>query len=334
MKNLILLIPLLPFIGWILLAAIDGSFSDAVDARGSGGWVTLAFYAAAVLALSYAAVALALTRKAAALPAALAATGVLLLYGAELFLIKDVFFGGSPRLNTIFKLSYQAWMLLSLAGGAAVIAALAEVRKRPLFAFAALPALSLVGLGLMFPLLASFNRTDGFQFETQIDGLASVQRNDPGEYELVRWFTENTPRDAVVIEATGRRWAGQGGQATLVDAGGSDYSDSGRIAARTGRATPIGWYFHEVQWRGDTRSNTAEFTRRQEAVDAAYVSRDPERVLQVMREFGAEYLVVGRVEMSRYPGLMPEFGEFLDVAHQAGNYVIYRLPQYETVRTS
>ena len=327
-------IPLLPFIGWLVFAAVDGSLSEAVDARGSGGWVTLTFYAAAVLALSYAAVALAITRRAAALPAALAAIGVLLLYGAELFLIKDVFFGGSPRLNTVFKLSYQAWMLLSLAGGAAVIAAMAETRKRPIFAFAAVPALALVALGLVYPLLASFNRTEGFQLETQIDGLAALQRNDPGEYELVRWFTENTPRDAVVLEASGRRWAGQGGQPALVDAGGSDYSDSGRIAARTGRATPIGWYFHEIQWRGDNPENIAEFTRRQEAVDAAYVSRDPERVLQVMREFGADYLVVGRVEMSRYPGLMPEFGEFLDVAHQAGNYAIYRVPQYETVHTS
>jgi uncharacterized membrane protein len=272
-------------------------------------------------------------RRAAAVPAALAATGALLLYGAELFFIADVFAGGLPRLNTIFKLSYQAWVLLSLAGGVGIAVAAAQIRKKPLFAIAAVPAGALVILGLVYPLLASFNRTEGFSGETAVDGLAAVQTFDPGEYELVKWVSVNVDREAVILEASGRRWQPGAGGPVLVDAG-SDYSDSGRIASRTGRQTPIGWYSHEIQWRGDTEENRTLFAARQEAVDAAYVSGDPARVLEVMREYGADYLVVGKVELSRYPGLLPDYSQFLDVAFQAANYTIYQLPRFVTVQTS
>ena len=326
-------VPLVPFLAWILLATTKGDLGDGVDARGGAGWWSAAIYAGFVWALSFAAVSFALQRRAAAVPAAMAATGALLLYGSEFFYIKDVFAGGLPRLNTIFKLSYQAWVLLSAAGGAGIALALAETRKRPLVSAYLAPAMLLVALGLAYPLLAAFNRTEGFQRETAIDGLAAVQRADPGEYDLVQWIRGNTPRDAVILEASGRRWQPNAAGPAVVDAG-SDYSDSGRISARTGRATPIGWFFHEIQWRGENDANRAEFTRRQELVDAAYVSGDPEHVQEIMREFGADYLVVGRVEMSRYPGLLPDFESFLEVAHRSANYTIYRLPQTRTVHTS
>ncbi|MGE3074209.1 MAG: DUF2298 domain-containing protein [Dehalococcoidia bacterium] len=326
-------LPVLPFILWIAFAWGQGNLSDAVDARTQSGWWTLVLYGLATWALAYAAIAMTLARKAAAVAAALAATGVLLLYGSELFYIKDVFSAGSPRLNTIFKLSYQAWMLLALGGGAGTIAALSQVRRFKSFAVLVAPALLLATLGLVYPLLASFNRTDSFGLETNIDGLAAVQQNDPGEYALVQWLDANTPRDTVVVEATGRRWAPGNGGPSVVDAG-SDYTDSGRISERTGRATVIGWYFHEVQWRGDTPDNQAEFQRRQGLVDSAYISGDPDTVLSVMREFGAEYLVVGRIELVRYPGLLPDFSAFLDVAYESGSYRIYRLPRYEEVQTS
>jgi hypothetical protein len=53
-----------------------------------------------------------------------------------------------------------------------------------------------------------------------------------------------------------------------------------------------------------------------------------------MRQFGADYLVVGRVELSRYPGLLGDFESVLDVAFRSGSYVIYRLPRYQQEETS
>jgi YYY domain-containing protein len=325
-------IPLLPFLGWIGLSMVKGSLSDGVDARQAGGWVTLVIYAGSAWMLCTASLAFASKRSPMAFPAACAAIAVMLLYGSELFLIRDVFFSSVPRLNTVFKLSYQAWVLLALAGGVGVACGLRALPRRRA-GVVAIPALGLLALGLAYPLLASFNRTASFTGPTSVDGLASVASSDPGEYDLVQWISENTPRRAVILEASGRRWQAGSAGPSIIDAG-VDYSDSGRISERSGRSTPIGWYFHEIQWRGDTAANREEFVHRQDEVDAAYISGDPERVKAVMREFGAEYLVVGQVELSRYGGLLPDFSTFLDVAHRSANYVIYQLPTQSTVPTS
>ncbi len=323
-----------PFVGWVALAAARGDLDTAVDERGAGGWVTLVVYGSSVWALAAATVVLALARKSAAPAVGLAALGALLLYGAELFFIRDVFFGSVPRLNTVFKLTYQVWLLFGLAGGAGVLAALDGLRRRdPWSGVVAVPAVLLISAGAVYPLLAAFNRTESFSRETAIDGLEMVARIDPAEYALTQWIAEHTDPGDVVIEATGRRWALDSGGAPSMVSADVDYSDAGRIAARTGRTTPIGWYFHEIQWRGDTGTNRAEFTRRQDLVDAAYTAADPSAVLASMQALGARYLVVGHVEIDRYPGLMPDFGGFLDTAFESGQYRVYALPEYRMVAT-
>jgi len=326
-------LPLLPFLLWIGAAQLRGDLSAGVDARGSGGWVSMVIYAACVWLLAASAIAFTVQKRSAAVPATLATIGALLLYGSELFYIADVFEGGVPRLNTIFKLSYQAWILLSVAGAVALAGALRSARIKPLYAVAALPVAALCIGGFAYPLLTTFNRTDAFNAPTHIDGLAAIGLANPNEYDITRWIQLNVPRDAVILEATGRQWAGSSENRTMTNAN-VDYSDSGRISARTGRATPIGWYFHEVQWRGDTEPNRAEFSLRQDIVDFAYVSGDPETVLTALREFGAEYLVVGAVELGKYPGFITDMSAFLDVAYRSGQYTIYRLPTYEAVQTS
>ncbi|HML97579.1 MAG TPA: DUF2298 domain-containing protein [Tepidiformaceae bacterium] len=328
-------VPLVPLLGWLALAAARGDLDDGLDARGTGGWVTLGFYGAFVWLLTTVAVLMVRSRRAAAPVAAFAATGVLLLYGSELFLIRDVFFSSVPRLNTVFKLSYQAWVLLALAGAVGIVAGFraAVLFRRPL-ALLALPAAWLAAAGLVYPLLAAFNRTGNFSLPTTIDGLEAVARNDPNDYALTLWIQQHTAPGEVVFEATGRRWQGSAGQQPVIVNASVDYSEAGRIAARTGRQTPIGWYFHEIQWRGDTPANRAEFTRRQDLVDSAYLSGDPEVVLAAMNEFRARYLVVGRVEMASYPGLLPDFSTFLDVAFEAGSYRVYAVPEYRRIPTS
>lgn len=328
-------IPLLPFVGWLALAAVRGEFSAGLEARGSGGWVTLSAYGLSVWLLASASVVLAVARRAAAPAAALAAMGALLLYGSELFFIRDVFFGSVPRLNTVFKLSYQAWVLLALAGAAGIAGGLHRgVAQRRRLGLVALPVGWLAAMGLAYPLLASFNRTGNFSLPTSIDGLAAVARNDPNDYALTLWIQQHTAPGDVVFEATGRRWQGSVGTQPVIVNANVDYSDAGRIAARTGRQTPIGWYFHEIQWRGDTQANRAEFVRRQDTVDAAYTSQEPDRVIAAMQEFDARYLVVGRVEMANYPGLMPDYAAFLDVVVEAGAYRVYAMPEYRRISTS
>jgi YYY domain-containing protein len=95
-------------------------FADRVSERG-WNWLTVG-----VVGTSVAALCLALAREAEStkrddeastghvFALMLAATAALLVLGVEFFYIQD---GFGSRLNTIFKLYYQSWLLLSVAGG-------------------------------------------------------------------------------------------------------------------------------------------------------------------------------------------------------------------------
>lgn len=328
-------VPLAPLAVWALLAAARGTWTTALQERGLAGWVTLLILALLTWAFATGALAVHSRRSPAAAIALLATFGTLLIYGAELLLVRDVFFEGIPRLNTVFKLTYQAWTLLAIAGALGFVATLAAALRRDLAARVALvPVGFLIVLSFAFVLGAVPNRTGGFSNESDIDGLSFLARNDPDEYALTRWIAANTSPGEVIIEASGRRWeAGEGGPALQRD--GVSYTDAGRIASRTGRATPIGWYSHEVQWRGTTPEKREALGRRQDAVDAIYLAGNPADALATIREFDADYVVVGSVEQSLYPEAhRADLDAFLDLAFESGSYRIYRVPHSVEVPTS
>ncbi len=335
-------LPLLPLLGWMILAAINSDFGNGLEARGGGGWLTLAVYGMTAWLLAGSALVLSIRRSGAAFVLALLSIAAMLLYGAELFFIKDVFFTSVPRLNTVFKLSYQAWMLLSVGGAVAAVVALNRaISGQNRAGWLALPMGVLACAGLFYPVLASANRTDGFEKETAIDGLASLARSNPDEYALTRWMQDNTNPGDVVIEASGRTWRRDPSGAAAVTEPGNDYTNAGRISARTGLQAPLGWFFHEIQWRGETPKNREGFTAIQATVDRAYLGSAVD-VLTSMRATGAKYLVVGgsspsepSFERSKYiADLMPDYAAFLDVAFESGDARVYALPEYYEAPTS
>lgn len=328
-------LPLLPFMVWLLLAGWDGDLRAGLEARSLSGWITLGGYALTTWLLLTSALVLRARHNAGAAVAALATVGVLLLFGAELFYIKDIF-ASAPRLNTVFKLTYQAWILLSLAGAVAVVVALRRAwERRNAAGWLALPAVALVGAGLVYAVIALPNRTEGFDKETSIDGLAFLARSDPAEYALTEWVQQHTAPGDIVIEGSGRAWQVSAGQPPTMSDGNVDYTDAGRIASRTGRETLIGWYFHEIQWRADTPANRDEFAMRQNEIDSVYTSSNTTSILDTLHEVGASYVVVGRLERAKYPAAtLPNFDQFLDVAFESGGLKIYRVPVAHLVSTS
>ncbi|MGD9932746.1 MAG: DUF2298 domain-containing protein [Dehalococcoidia bacterium] len=333
---LALWLPLLPLLAWICYAFAKGELDDAVSARTDFGWMTLAAYGVVCWLLAALALLAARSRETIVLVAGLGAVAVLLLYGTELFYVGDVFRGFIPRQNTVFKLSYQAWAILAVAGSVAMVVALSRVRSRPLALVTAVPGLVLGAAALVYPLLALPNRTDAFTTTTAVDGLAFLAESSPDEYALVRWVDANVPGNAVLLEATGRQYRLDDDRLPAIDPTGPgiDYSEAGRVSSRTGRQTPIGWPGHEVQWRG-SEAVGGEIARRQDLVDGVYLATDPASVVQGMRDLGAEYLVVGRIERERYPVSMdPVFEVALQIVFESGNTRVYRLPVFATVRTS
>ena len=330
--------PVLPFLLWLALVAggrTAGVFSEgdgfgtAFANRGAEGWLTLAFLALALWLLTAATLALARRAHAAAPLTGIAALALLLLYGAELLFIRDALFF-VPRHNTVFKLSYQAWLLISVVSPVALVGAFrfAAPRARPL---AAVPVAVLLGGALVFAVTMTPNRAGGFAEPVSLDGLHYVGVQHPGEYALVRWLGANVSPEAVVAEASGRVWRmGAEGRAVLEDPGG--YGSFGRVGVRTGLQTPIGWPGHERTWRG--KGASAEIDRRRDRVDRVYTAASREEALGALRELGATYVVVGREERERYRGgLIPPFEAFLDTVFAEGEARVFRVPVLEAVAT-
>jgi uncharacterized membrane protein len=172
---------------------------------------------------------------------------------------------------------------------------------------------------------------------TRDDGLAFLAESQPEEYALVRWIAASTPRDAVVLEATGQTYRAQEDGTYALDPTGPriDYGDPGRVASRTGRQTPIGWPGHERQWRGEGLEVGAEINARLDMVDRVYLSGGAEESLGLLAALHATYVVVGRVERERYPAdLDAHFGSFLDIVFENGNTRVYAVPVFRPLETS
>ena len=223
----------------------------------------------------------------------LAAAGFYLLAGAELFRISDLF---GNRMNTVFKVYYQAWILLGIAGAVGfyyIVAA--PIRRR--WADYRAGLLRAIGLGwaavvaalvlasAYYPVAAALERTGWFQdgeswADNTLSGLEYLERSEPDEYDAIMWLNA------------------QAEPGRIVEAVGDGYSDFGRVSAATGRATVLGWEGHQQQWRGDDRKNV--LAGRRHDVTTIYQGEDGAEVLRLLRLYDVRWLVVSRRERETY----------------------------------
>jgi uncharacterized membrane protein len=139
-----------------------------------------------------------------------------------------------------------------------------------------------------------------------LNGLARVERHNPGEYAALLWLRENTAGDAVLVEAVG-----------------GAYSEYGRISANTGRPTLLGWANHQYQWRG---SDTPEPPIRERAVEQIYTlpAQNWAETADLLNRYNVRYIIVGQLERRTYPNLQEEkFRVRLPVVFENESVTIY-----------
>ena len=324
--GLLLALAALPPVLWLMTGMAWTLLADGAGAAFSdlGRRAPLVLGGAALFAVAgYAALQQARAGAAAPFVLLLAAAAFYLLLGAELFYVVDTFGGAYRRMNTVFKVYYQAWPLLGVAAVYGLFCLSAGLRPRlsgessgaamggrawrrlAAYGGAALLGLLLVG-ALYFPVGAIMERTGGGAFSgNTLDGLAFVKEASPGEYAAIVWLREAAP-------------AGR-----LVEAVGEDYSDYGRISAATGRPALLGWKGHERQWR----SSPVGLDAREEAVRAIYNAADPGRAQRLLDEYGIRYIYLGPRERASY-GVsdLSQFAHFLKIAFQQNGVIVYEYP--------
>jgi YYY domain-containing protein len=296
----------------VLLLAKGANLNDAISERGVN-WLVGLFFAASLIATL-----LALWRtierrdedeRGLTPVLAMMATAYLLIFGAELFFVSDVF---DSRLNTVFKLYYQAWLLLGVAGAAGgwwLVTRLLEETTPSwrVFRFATSAiAMLLIAGAVLYPLGATLSRTEGLaKSPRSLDGLAYTGASP--DTAAAKWLHKNTDPGERIVEAVG-----------------GQYSPAGRISAWTGIPTILGWPGHEKQWGRDDRTLAV----RTQAVKTIYESASLEEVMPILQQYGVTYVVVGSIERATYaPAGLQKFETGpLTAVFSSGDTVVYRVP--------
>ena len=254
----------------------------------TGGIVAVALLSAADLAgaaLVVAAAGVALHAAfSRALPAAervtwlLVAGGLACIAGPELLYVRDEFDETRfVRMNTIFKMGYQAWILLAVAGGVAVAVAPRRLPRLPRLLWA-IGAAGLVAVSAAYAVTGSAARKAGIADVPRLDGRSWLARTSPGDIAAIDWLRDRARGEAVLLEAVG-----------------DDYSPFGnaRMSTYTGRPTVLGWQGHELQWSHDVGSRRAD-------VETMYRSGDAAVVRGLLERYRVEYAVLGPLERTTY----------------------------------
>lgn len=274
-------------------------------------------------------------------------TLLLIAAGAVLTLVPDFAYlqdGFGVRINTIFKLYYQGWLLWSVASAFAVWSILAEgvpklkrkrasaraveplderfvpAQARRLFAIS---AVILVGMGLVYPVYAIYSRAikEGDQSPGKVmtlDGGESLAAS-PDDYKVIQCLANVARSDKDVVA-----------EATQPNIAYNVTGIYGRVSGLTGIPTLLGWDNHERQWRGsafDTLNvyyeNGQRVETRQEAIARLYNTVLWPEAQAVIKRYGITYVYVGPTERRDFdPSGIAKFDGLTPVC-SSGNVAVY-----------
>jgi YYY domain-containing protein len=252
----------------------------------------------------------------------LVGAGAVLTIAPDFVYLRDNF---GVRINTVFKLYYQGWILFSIAAAFGVWSVLGKFTRtevgssRRTVALQGVYASALVLLfaaGMAYPVLATQARAlvDTGRLAAQ-DRRAECLRaaGAAGETAVCEALPALTLDGAPTMVSADEYAAIQclaaleregGSGAVLAEAPGGAYEPhKSRFSGLTGIPTLIGWQNHQRQWRGTTYALVTDYRiengqRRDRVSDVQdlYTTQDWARAWQIIDRYGIDYIVVGGAE--------------------------------------
>jgi YYY domain-containing protein len=209
----------------------------------------------------------------------LCAIGLILL--PEIIYVKDIYSGDYKRANTMFKLTYQAYILFGICFGYLFVRLLrfGETiwqRVSTIFGlFFFTMTLFYAGNAVKAWYGDVFDRT-GYK---GIDAEAFMETTMPDDYLAINWLKDNVSGIPVVLEANG-----------------DSYSDYERVSVMTGLPTVLGWRTHEWLWKSDTTL----LEERESDIQTIYTSYIDEEVKSLIQKYKIQYIYVGKLEQEKF----------------------------------
>lgn len=223
----------------------------------------------------------------------------------ELVYVRDIYENGNARANTMFKLTYQAYIMFGMTMVYVIFRQLFVNRRK------ILKAVGVIGLALLLWTCGYFGKSVDSWFGQVLDpsqykGLnatAFLETDYAEDVGAIRWLKENIEGSPVVLEANG-----------------DSYSEYERVSAMTGLPTVMGWYVHEWLWRNDV----ADLNAKADEIETIYTSTNAAEVQMLVEKYDISYIFVGSCEREKYADLNNEVLQSLgEIVYQDSDYETY-----------
>ncbi len=224
----------------------------------------------------------------------LCAIGLVLL--PEIIYVVDIYSGAYKRANTMFKLTYQSFIMFGVAMSYIIVRFVSIPRTMGQKCF------GVVALCLFSSTLGYFNEayTAWFNgFYSSLDASAFIEEDcNAADAEMIDYINENIPEQSVILEMPGL-----------------SYTYFNRVSVFTGMPTVLGWQTHEWLWRSSGNFEyPAVVTERHDDVIEIYTSTDRARVLELIEKYNIDYIYIGECE------LVDGYRQRSDADKQSENY--------------
>lgn len=211
----------------------------------------------------------------------------------EIVYVVDIYSGDFKRANTMFKFTYQAFVMMSLVIGYAIARIALTKPSSSKFEFKWSIVSIFMILLLLLPGYYTKIATDQWLGDFKManyKGLNGVNAlPDKDRVSAIAWINQNIK-----------------GQPVLLEAYGDSYTEANQLSAYTGLPTVMGWQTHEWLWR-TSKTVTDSYGKivrpRQIEVETMYNYTDDAKANELFTKYKVEYIAVGKFEKTKFPAL-------------------------------
>lgn len=207
----------------------------------------------------------------------------------EFVYVKDIYGVANSRFNTMFKLTYQAFVLFAIIIGIgfAILLYMHYMNGKRSKAVLAVILTTLVIFALSIaytPYASGLWLGDFWNAEKRvgISSLKGLEKDEVYGFEMEAYG---------VLMQDGKRVL------NIVEAAGDSYTHDNALSVYSGACTPAGWFVHEWMWHNDPEP----IRERSDYVSFFYTAGNREYCRNFLKLYDIDYIFVGPVEVCRYP---------------------------------
>ncbi len=227
----------------------------------------------------------------------------------EFIYAKDIY-PAHFRANTMFKMVYQSFIMLSISSAYIASRILTDFKKnlsikliigRSVWILMFLVLFSLVSIYPYFAIGSYYNNLKSYY---GLNGTNYLNRLYPQDSLAIEWLNKNIKGQPVVLEAQG-----------------DSYTDYARVSANTGLPTVLGWTVHEWLWRGTYDIPASRIAD----VKNLYESSDAKVTKELLKKYKIAYVFIGDLEHQKYRVNEQKFNKIGNIIFVKKDTKIYKI---------